>query len=119
MTAQGEENGSLQLLQAFPVLAVVGTSSTPATCLNPSAAPFSPSFSPAPSASKELPHWLLFSPSSSEGRLSACPGRRSSFSPSPSFANVVHIKGKEPIEASDGPPVVTRSKGKAPWGGGG
>jgi hypothetical protein len=104
MTAQGEENGSLQLLQAFPVLAVVGTSSTPATCLNPSAAPFSPSFSPAPSASKELPDWLLL-PVLLGREVVGVPRAPLQFL---SFANVVRIKGKEPIEAADGP-LVGRS----------
>jgi hypothetical protein len=57
---------------------------------------------------------LLFSPSSSEGRSPARPGRRSSFSPSPSFADVVCDKGKELLEVADDPSLVAHSKGKAP-----
>jgi hypothetical protein len=64
----------------------VGSSTYPT--LNPQATPFFPS-PPSGTTAEELPEWLLFSPSSSEGRS----GRPSSVSPTTSFTDVVHQSG--------------------------
>jgi hypothetical protein len=56
----------------------------PPAILNPLATPFSPTFIDG-MAAEELPEWLLFSPSSSEGRS----GRPSSVSPATSFIDVI------------------------------
>jgi hypothetical protein len=79
--------------------------------LNLNAAPFSPSTSLSRVAGKELPEWLLFSPSSSEGRSPAS-GRFAGPSLAPSFAEVVHGKGKSPATMQD--PDLGHSKGKEP-----
>jgi hypothetical protein len=66
---------------------VVGESSQAAasSSLNPAASPFSPLASQGGEAGDELPEWLLFSPSSSVG-------------PSLTHGDVVHRKGKAPLE---------------------
>jgi hypothetical protein len=89
-------------------------SSPPPSCphpaLNPEVAAFSPSFVPSGSAGEELPNWLLFSPSSSEGRSPAT-GHLVGASPSSSFVDVVRDKGKAPLEDPEprAPPSVPSS----------
>jgi hypothetical protein len=61
--------------------------------LNPRAASFLPSSTLSRASCGELPHWLLFSPSSSEGR-SPESNRLLGASLAPSFAEVVGRKGK-------------------------
>jgi hypothetical protein len=63
---------------------------------------------------EEVPDWLLFSPSSLEGRSPPF-GRLSTGSPVASYAEVVHSKGKAPIEPSGS--SVLMDKGKAPMKG--
>jgi hypothetical protein len=72
--------------------------------LNPDAAPFSPSRA-SEVAGVELLEWLLFSPSSSEGRSSV--GCRSIISPAPSLADVVRGKGKAPMVEPTPPPSTS------------
>jgi hypothetical protein len=62
-------------------------------------------------SSEDLPEWLLFSPSSSEGRSPAL-GRLFVALPTHSFAEVVQGKGKAPMEASGS--RFSDHKGKAP-----
>jgi hypothetical protein len=78
---------------------VVGESSQAAasSSLNPAASPFSLLASRGGEAGDELSEWLLFSPSSSVGP-SLTHGDGHSASPCPSYADVVHRKGKAPLE---------------------
>jgi hypothetical protein len=82
--------------------------------LNSDATPFSPSPSPSRTAGEELPEWLLFSPSSFDGRSPAS-GRLSDSSLALSFTEVVAGKGKSSV-ATPGLDLG-RSKGKEPMGG--
>jgi hypothetical protein len=92
----------------------------PRSSLKLTASPFSPSLF-TDTAAEELPEWLLFSPSSSEGRS----GRPSSASPATSFADVVcrgECSGVSAVGSSSRPPSFfvevsppfVRREGKAP-----
>jgi hypothetical protein len=76
---------------------LVPTPAPSSPSLKPNAAPFSPS---SAASEEDLPEWLLFSPSSSEGRSSAL-GRISGASPATSCADVVKGKAKAPADAKD------------------
>jgi hypothetical protein len=86
---------------------------TPSPALNPDATPFSPSSTPGGFVGDELPDWLAFTQSSSEGR-SPTPGCFSSIPLSVSFVNVVCNKGKVPMEPAGQNSTVDRIKGKVP-----
>jgi hypothetical protein len=83
----------------------------PSSSLNPLASPFSPSF-PSGSAVEELPKWLLFSPSSLEGRS----GRPSSVSSAPSSAEVARRASSSSHTAGSrsASPVVTYAGAEIP-----
>jgi hypothetical protein len=92
----------------------------PRSSLNPAASPFSPSLF-ADTATEELPKWLLFSSSSSEGRS----GHPSSASPVTSFTDMVRrgeCSGVGAAGSSSRPlscfvevsPPFVRREGKAP-----
>jgi hypothetical protein len=83
----------------------------PSSSLNPLASPFSPSF-PSDSAVEELPEWLLFSPSSLEGRSS----RPSSVSSAPSSAEVARRASSSSHTAGSrsASPVVTYAGAEIP-----
>jgi hypothetical protein len=59
--------------------------------------------------------WLLFSPSSLEGRSSSL-GHFAGASLSPSFTDVVKRKGKAPLDGSPADPGHTSHNGKEPMG---
>jgi hypothetical protein len=97
--------------------AAAGSSAPPATPtssparaqhLNPDATPFSPSPSSTRSQKDELPDWLVFSPSSSKGR-STEPRHGAPASPSASFTEVVHRKGKAPMDEASSSVVAPPS----------
>jgi hypothetical protein len=92
----------------------------PRSSLNPTASPFSPSLF-ADTAAEELTEWLIFSPSSFEGRS----GRPSSTSPATSFADVVRCgecscvgaagsSSRPPSCFVEVSPPFVRREGKAP-----
>jgi hypothetical protein len=77
--------------------------------LNPNATPFLPS---SIALGEELPEWLLFSPSSSEGRSLAL-GHIFGASSVTSFADVVRGKGMAPMDPVGPPPEVGPSRRSA------
>jgi hypothetical protein len=85
----------------------------PHPALNQDATPFSPSSTPGRFVGYELPDWLAFTHSFSEGRSRAL-GRFSSISPSSSFVDVVRNKVKALMETADQSSTVDHIKGKDP-----
>jgi hypothetical protein len=86
------------------LLSATGSSTNPSSLqtrlshrLNPDATPNTPSSTLASAQEGDLPEWLIFSLSSSEGRSSQ-PGCRHGVSPKVSYAKMVWHKEKAPME---------------------
>jgi hypothetical protein len=96
---------------------VEATSSWPPSTLNPSAIPFSASSTPSRTSLEDLPEWMLFSPSSFE-RWWPASGRLASVSPTPSYGEVAHGKGKVSMvePGSSNPWAPAPAQGQEPNG---
>jgi hypothetical protein len=83
-------------------------SSSPPAAHSPNVPPFSPSLA----AGDEAPKWMLFSPSSLEGR-SLASGRFYGPPSTPSFADVVRERGRSPTVGRGRIPATPRAR--CPW----